>query len=71
MGDKFKHNPGYGTLWYQDQVEGSNRPLAKGKVTTPNGDEFEVAIWKSKTKSGDDVLQVRIDEPYKKDESPI
>lgn len=71
MDKPFKHKEGYGTLWYQDQKEGANRPIAKGKGTTPGGEEIEIAIWKGKTQSGDDVIQVRIDEPYNKDESPI
>ena len=74
MDKPFKHKNGFGTLWYQDQEQGSNRPLAKGKGTTPDGVEVEIAIWKGTTKKGDDVIQVRIDPPYQggsKDESPI
>jgi|7_EtaG_2_1085326.scaffolds.fasta_scaffold00268_17 hypothetical protein len=74
MDGPFKHKEGFGTLWYQDQEQGSNRPIAKGKATTPDGVEVEIAIWKGKTKKGDDVLQVRIDPPYQggsQDESPI
>ena len=67
----FKHKEGYGSIFHQDKEGNDSRPDYKGKVTDPTGKEWDVALWKSETKAGEPMLQVRIDEPFKKDQSPI
>ena len=71
MGEKFKHKDTYGSLFPVDKEGNDSRPDYKGKCTTPDGQEYDIAIWKSQTKAGEPILQFRIDEPYQKDESPI
>ena len=67
----FKHKETYGTVFKQDDIEGTNKHEYKGKCTTPDGKEFEVALWPGQTKEGKETFTMRIDEPYQKDESPI
>jgi|TARA_Y100000310_G_scaffold490_2_gene579 hypothetical protein len=68
---KFRNKPGYGNVFKEEVEEGSNRPLWKGKITTPDDCEYELAMWPKNTKEGKEMMQIKIEEPYNKDESPI
>ena len=57
---------GQGTAFKNDKFEkGSNQPYAKGKIKTPDGKEYDIALWipKSDKIKG---FNITLQEPYKK-----
>ncbi|MDH6304640.1 hypothetical protein M2459_001376 [Parabacteroides sp. PF5-5] len=63
----YEIKPGQGTLFKNDKYEaGGIQPYCRGKVKTPDGKEWEAALWipKSDKVKG---FNVSIKEPYVKD----
>lgn len=70
MASDFKHKPGNGSIFPNDKGDNDARPDWKGKIVTPNGNEWEIAGW-VKPKEDSEFISLSIKEVYDKDKSPI
>jgi hypothetical protein len=42
----YQNRPGEGVIWKNKEFEaGGRKPYARGKITTPDGNEWEIALW--------------------------
>lgn len=61
----YEINNGQGTAFKNDKYEkGGNQPYARGRFKTPEGMEYEIALWIPKT---DKIkgFNISVKEPYK------
>jgi hypothetical protein len=63
----FRHQPGKGTLFVNEKYvpddPNCRLPMWRGKITTPSGEELQVALW-PRSKDGKDTFAVAITPPY-------
>jgi len=61
----FEHNPGYGSLFVNDQKRSPKAPDLKGNGCCPHcKEQFDIAGWDKQSDSGKQMVQLKIEEPY-------
>ncbi len=69
MADTFKWNPGKGGLHTNRNREKDNHPDFVGKITTPSGEELEIAGWNRTDKNNDGWISLNVQEPRPESDS--
>lgn len=62
MGD-FEHKPGSGSIFENGYKETDRQPDMKGKIKTPDGQEWDVSGWWKESRNGQ-FLSLAIQEPW-------
>ena len=64
--EKFIQKPGQGSIFKNDFKKGDTHPDYKGTITTPDGKEWDIAIWVKDGAKGK-FFSVKTAEKYVKD----
>ena len=67
----FIHNPGNGSLWKNDYKTEEKHPDMKGKMTTDEGVEKQIAGWWKENRNGDKYLSITVQDMFTKDEERV
>ena len=67
----FIHKPGNGSLWKNDYKTEEKHPDMKGKMTTDEGVEKQIAGWWKENRNGDKYLSITVQDMFTKDEERV
>lgn len=68
MPSDFIHNPGNGSLWKNDYKTEEKHPDMRGKMTSEEGVEKQVAAWWKESGNGDKYLSIKVEDVFVKKE---